>query len=289
MMVRSLPRALAFSAVLALAVSGAPILTPTPASAETAADPDSVVATVNGKDITFSALQEMRASQPQLSQVPLSMVYETLVKHLVESQLIVDKAKADGYADDPDVAARMEAMRDNIIRSIFLTRLVEEAATDEALEKKYEAYKAAHPPEEEVRASHILVETEDEAKAVIEELKNGADFAALAKEKSTGPSGPHGGDLGYFKRQGQMVEPFAEAAFNLEAGAFTTTPVQTQFGWHIIKVTDRRMAEPASLDELRNQFVTEIAEDRIEGLIKDLRENADIVTTPMKDVLPNAE
>jgi len=234
-------------------------------------------------------VQEMQARQPQLSQVPLTMVYETLVNHLVESQLIVDRAKSEGFADHPDVLQRLDDMRDTVVRTVYLTNLVEGAATDEALEERYEAYKAAHPPEEEVRASHILVDTEDAASALIQKLEDGSDFAELAKAESTGPSGPNGGDLGYFKRQGQMVEPFAEAAFALEAGAFTADPVQTQFGWHIIKVTDRRMGEHPALDELRNQFVTEIAEARIEALIENLRKDADIVTKPVDEVLPSAE
>lgn len=288
-MVRTTPRALALSAVLALALSGVPALAPNLASAQTAVDPESVVATVNGKDITLGAVQEMQARQPQLSQVPLAMVYETLVNHLVESQLIVDRAKAEGFTDHPDVLKRLEEMRDTVVRTVYLTTIVEDAATDEALEERYEAYKEAHPPEEEVRASHILVETEAAARALIENLKDGADFADLAKAESTGPSGPNGGDLGYFKRRGQMVEPFAEAAFDLEAGAFTADPVETQFGWHIIKVTDRRMGEHPDMETLRNQFLTEIAEARIEALIQDLRKDADIVTRPVNEVLPGAE
>ncbi|MBB4268138.1 foldase protein PrsA [Roseospira visakhapatnamensis] len=288
-MVRTTPRALAFSAVFALALSGGLGMFPGQASAQATADPESVVATVNGKDITLKAVQDMQARQPQLAQAPLPMVYETLVKHLVESQLIVDRAKAEGFADHPDVLTRLETMRDSVVRTVYLTKVVEDAATDEALEERYEAYKAAHPPEEEVRASHILVESEEDAVALIQKLEDGADFAELAKAESTGPSGPNGGDLGYFKRQGQMVEPFAEAAFALEAGAFTADPVQTQFGWHIIKVTDRRMGEHPSLDELRNQFVTEIAEARIESLLEELRGEADIVTKPVDEVLPSAK
>jgi len=285
-MVRTSPRLLAASAVIALALGGSALLAPGAALAQDGPDPDSVVATVNGKDLTLADVQEMRARQPQLSQVPLGMVYDTLVNHLVESQLIIDRAKAEGYNDNPDVLAQLEKARDSIVRSVYLTHLVEEAATDEALEERYEEYKETHPPEEEVHAAHILVETEEKARELIEQLKEGADFTELAKAESTGPSGPNGGDLGYFRRHGQMVEPFAEAAFDLEAGAFTTEPVQTQFGWHIIKVTDRRMSEPATLDELRNEFVTQIAEQRIEALIEDLRRDADIVTTPMEDVLP---
>ncbi|MBB4286545.1 peptidylprolyl isomerase [Roseospira goensis] len=284
-MVRTAPRALALAAGLSLAVLASPSLAP----AQQQIDPDTVVATVNGHDITMAELQAVRARDPQLSQVPLAMLYDSLVNHLVEGRLIVDKAKTEGYADHPDVAERLNAVRDEIIRSVYLTNVVEEAASEEALQARYEAYKAENPPQEEVKASHILVDTEEEARALIGQLEDGADFAELAKAESTGPSAPNGGDLGYFKREGQMVEPFAKAAFDLEAGAYTTEPVKTQFGWHVIKVTDRRTAEPASLDEVRNQLTTEIAQETIAGLVEDLRGEADIKTTPIEDIAPQAE
>ncbi|KAA5603983.1 peptidylprolyl isomerase [Roseospira marina] len=217
------------------------------------------------------------------------MLYDSLVNHLVEGQLIADKAKAEGFGDNPEVAERLNAVRDEIIRSVYLTHVVEDAATDEALEAKYEEYKAANPPQEEVKASHILVESEEKARDLIAQLEDGADFAELAKAESTGPSAPNGGDLGYFQRDGQMVEPFAKAAFDLEAGAYTKEPVQTQFGWHIIKVTDRRMSEPPSLDDVRNELTTEIAQDRIAALVEDLRDGAEIETTPLDEIVPKTE
>jgi len=285
-MVRSAPRALAFAAGLTLAATFGTVA---PAMAQQGVDPATVVATVNGHDITLADVEAIRTRDPQLGQVPLAMLYDSLVNHLVEGQLIVDKAKAEGFSDNPDVAERLNAVRDEIIRSVFLTKLVEEAATDEALEAKYEDYKAANPPQEEVKASHILVETEEKARELIAKLEDGADFAELAKAESTGPSAPNGGDLGYFQREGQMVEPFAKAAFELDAGAYTKEPVQTQFGWHVIMVTDRRMAEPPTLDSLRNQLTSEIAQDSIGTLVEELRESADIETTPLDDIVPKSE
>lgn len=276
------PRALAFAAGLTLAAAA-----PLPAAAQQVElDPDAVIATVNGEAITLAELEALRARDPQLQQVPLAMMFDQLVSHLVESRLIVDKAKAEGYADKEEVQERLDAVRDQIIRSVYLTAFVEQAATEEVIAEKYEAFKEANPPEEEVKASHILVETEEEARALIEQLEGGADFAELAKSESTGPSAPNGGDLGYFKREGQMVEPFAAAAFELEAGAFTTEPVETQFGWHVITVTDRRMAEPPPLDEVRNQLTTEIAQEAISAMVEDLREGAEIETKSLEDLVP---
>jgi peptidyl-prolyl cis-trans isomerase C len=284
-MARSFSRALAFAAGVSLAALAAPAF----AQSGPEIDPNTVVARVNGFEITMEQVERMRARDPQLMQVPLPMLYESILNHLIEGQLIAEKAKAEGFADHPDVAERLNAVRDEIIRSVYLTRMVEDAATEEAIQARYEAFKAEHPPEEEVKASHILVETEEEARALIEQLEDGADFAELAKAESTGPSAPNGGDLGYFRRNGQMVEPFAAAAFDLEAGAFTTEPVQTQFGWHVITVTDRRMAEQPSLEQVRNQLTTEIAQDTIESLVEDLRAEAEIETTPIEDVVPKAE
>lgn len=282
---RPAPRALVLVAGLALALIGGPA----PGLAQQTVDPDTVVATVNGQDLTMADLQRLRARDPQLSQVPLSMMYESLVNHLVESRLITEHAKAEGYADNPEVAERLNAVRDDIIRSVYLTNKVEEAASDEELQARYEAFKEANPPEEEVRASHILVETEEKARALIDQLKDGGDFAELAKTESTGPSAPKGGDLGYFKRDGQMVEPFAKAAFDLEAGAYTTDPVETQFGWHVIKVTDRRMAEPPPLEEVRNQLTSEIAQEAIQEMLESLRADATVEIKPVEEVIPQAE
>ncbi len=285
-MVSTTSRALAFAAGLSLAVAG---VTSVAQAQQPEIAPDTVVATVNGEDLTMAEVERLRARDPQLQQVPMAMLFDTLVGHLVEGRLIIEKAKDEGFADDAKVQERLDAVRDEIIRSVYLTRMVEEAANEEAIAEKYEAFKEANPPEEEVRASHILVETEEEARALISQLEEGAEFAELAKAESTGPSAPKGGDLGYFKREGQMVEPFAKAAFDLEAGAHTTEPVKTQFGWHVIKVTDRRMGEPPALDEVRNQLTTQIAEEAIAAMIEDLRQGAEIKTKSFKDLVPTAE
>ena len=126
-----------------------------------------------------------------------------------------------------------------------------------------------------VRARHILVETEDEAKAIIAELDKGADFETLAKEKSTGPSGPAGGDLGYFSR-GRMVPEFEEAAFALDVGAYTEEPVQTQFGWHVIQLNETRIKEAPTLEEVRDELRAKVEQDVVKAHIDGLVENANV-------------
>ncbi|NJO38685.1 MAG: hypothetical protein HC871_15110, partial [Rhizobiales bacterium] len=126
---------------------------------------------------------------------------------------------------------------------------------------------------EEVRARHILLASEDDAKAVIAELEGGADFSELAKEKSTGPSGPQGGDLGYFKK-GQMVPEFGDAAFAMDVGSTSAAPVKTQFGFHVIKVEDKRKVEP-SFEETEPQIRQEVARAIVTALVEDLRGRRD--------------
>ena len=126
-----------------------------------------------------------------------------------------------------------------------------------------------------MRARHILVKSEDEAKAVIKELDGGADFAKLASEKSIGPSKAQGGDLDYFGR-GQMVKEFEDAAFGLEAGAYTETPVRTQFGWHVIKVEDKRKSEPPTFEEAESALGQEMSQEIAEALMRELTEKATI-------------
>ena len=147
--------------------------------------------------------------------------------------------------------------------------------TDEGLQATYQDYLAANPPAEELHARHILVETEEAAREVIALLDGGADFIGLAKERSTGPSGPKGGDLGYFTAD-QMVPEFSQAAAALEPGLHTAEPTQTQFGWHVIKLDDRRTAAPAAFEEVEPQLRQQLARESVAAIFKDLRAGIEI-------------
>jgi peptidyl-prolyl cis-trans isomerase C len=140
---------------------------------------------------------------------------------------------------------------------------------------RYDKEVAATAPENEVRARHILLETEEEAKAVIAELDGGADFEALAKEKSTGPTGPNGGDLGYFTR-GRMVPEFEEAAYALDVGGYTKQPVQTQFGWHVIKLEDKRQVQPPAFADVEGQIPFRLHARALFRTPQQLREEAEV-------------
>jgi peptidyl-prolyl cis-trans isomerase C len=151
--------------------------------------------------------------------------------------------------------------------------------TEERLRAAYETYKENNPPQQQVKASHILVEEKELAQDLIKQLDEGAEFAELASEHSTGPSGKQGGDLGFFG-EGEMVKPFSEAAFQLEVGEVVDEPVETQFGWHVIKVTDKRTQEPNSFEEMEDQLRQQVRQEAVQSIIADLREGAEVETYP---------
>lgn len=239
---------------------------------------DTVIATVNGSDITMAQMALAIEGLPQqYRQAPLQMLYDPLLRQLVERRLLAQAAERDGMADNPEVKERLAAARERVLQESYLRQRINDAVTEEALRARYDA--GAAGGEEEVRARHILSETREDAESVIAELNQGADFAALAAERSTGPSKTQGGDLGFFKK-GQMVPEFADAAFALGVGE-VSGPVQTQFGWHVIKLEERREApRPSfeeSIDQLREEVVTELVGETLAGL----SEGAEIKTFNM--------
>lgn len=257
------------AAIVALAV---PV-----AQAQTDDAEDQVVATVNGSEILMSDVMEAMTALPQqYQQFPPEMLIGILADQLATGRLIEQQALDEGLADDPEVQDLVERARLGIIQEVWLSREIDARATDDRLAASYDAFLEQNPAYEEVSARHILVETEEDAAAAIERLEAGEDFATLATELSIGPSSTNGGDLGYFQI-GQMVEPFGEVAFGLENGEFTTEPVETQFGWHVIITEDHRTVEPLAFDEVRPQLVDQIAGEIAQEVAAELREGADIV------------
>lgn len=248
------------------------------AQAESAnAKGDPVVAVVNGTEIHRSELiQAQQGLPPQYRSSPLEMIFPALVERLIDARLVTLEARKGNLQDDEDVRKRMAWLEDQVIQEAYLRRYVAGVATEGLLRQRYDEFLKLNPPREEVHARHILLETEADAKAVVEEIRGGADFVQLATEKSTGPSAGQGGDLGYFAR-GDMVAEFSEAAFSLEPGATTEEPVQTQFGWHVIKVEDRRLQDPPTFEETRESLMAEISQEAVGDLVEKLRVGAAIV------------
>ncbi len=273
------------AAILAAAVLGAISLALPASAAETPSAPaaagqpaagDPVVATVNGVAIHRSDVETARKDLPQQYQsFPFEVVYPALLERLIDGKLLVSAGRAEGLANDAEVKERLARLEDQVIQSVYLTRAIKAKLSDDVLKKRYEEYVKQNPPEPEVHARHILVKSEDEAKEIIKELKGGADFAELAKKKSTGPSAAQGGDLGFIKR-GDVVPEFADAALALKPGQFTEVPVKTQFGWHVIKVEEVRQSSPPAFAEAKEDIEREASRDMITEVVNGLREKAKI-------------
>ncbi len=268
------PLAACLTAAAIIAVSSFPAQSQSQAAAKAPVD-DQVVAVVNGSEILFRDVRLAYENLPQQYRgMPIDQIYQPLVQQLTERRLVLQAAEAANLADDPVIASQIKQARNRILEQALVSRKINEAASEETLRAQYEAEKGNQKGPDEVRASHILVETREEAEAIIAELNKGGDFVALAKARSKGPSGAKGGDLGYFTKD-KMVPPFANAAFALKVGD-VSEPVQTQFGWHVIKVFDRRQGEGPTFAKRAPELRQAIAQTVVAKLLAELSKGAKI-------------
>ncbi len=246
-----------------------------------AKDADPVVATVDGQKIRLNDVKTAHALLPgQYRSVPLDRIYAVLLDRVIEAKLLSLAGRKKNLQNAPDVKRRLREMEDRLIQNAYLAKQVDPKITEAALKKRYQAFVKTLKDNDEVRARHILVRTKKEAEAIIKALAGGADFAKLAAEKSTGPSGKRGGDLGYFGR-GDMVKEFVAAAFELKKGETTKTPVKTQFGWHVIRVEDRRKKKPPTFASMKNKLRDRMSQELVGKLVASLRKAAKIKTFKM--------
>jgi len=270
-------RSLAFAAIgallLALPVVSACSKNPSSEAPTTGSGP--VIARVNGVDIRESDLAlaeedlgaEVQAASPDAKR-------EHLIAYLADMIMVAQAADKKKLADNPDFQRRLAFMRTKLLMGFELQEEAKAALSDEALHQTYDDAVRSMGGQEEVRARHILVDSEDEAKAVLDQLKAGGDFATLAKDKSKDPGAAAGGDLGYFTKE-QMVPEFAEVAFKMYPGQ-VSNPVKTQFGWHIIKVEDKRTRKPPEFERVKDQIETYLARKAQSDFIAKLRQTAKI-------------
>ena len=263
----------------AAAPSGAPpppASGPAPALPGSVVAPDPVVAKVNGVAIHQSDLRAAAQAMPDNARgVPPQMLYPMLLEQAVDGQVLLIAAKKAGLEKDPVVARQMNDASDRALQTAMLGREIGPKLTDEALRARYERDIANKPGEDEVHAHHILVADEAEAKKIIAELKKGGDFAALAKKNSTDPGGAQGGDLGFF-RKSEMVPEFADAAFAMKPGDISSVPVHTQFGWHVIKLDERRTAPPATFEASRDELRQKIIQEAVSEVIARAKQGVSI-------------
>ncbi len=223
---------------------------------------------VNIDPVVFNMYLESRIQQPAAQATPEQI--QAVQEELTDLYLLSSQPRATELKESPRIKAQIElqtrAMLAQAVASDFITR---NQATDEELQAAYDARLSASPPIE-YKARHILVETQGAAVEIIAQLEGGANFADLAKEKSTGPTGPAGGDLGWFPPD-RMVPAFSQAVQALDDGTFTTAPVQTQFGWHVILREDSREATPAPFESLRGELKQQVEGQKLQDYLKSLR------------------
>ena len=259
------------SAALAMALA-------LPASAETGAD--AVIATVNGVDITMGHMIVVRSGLPeQYRQLPDDLLFPGILDQLIQQSILAQVA-----GDDLPLRVRLaiENEQRSLMAAEHMDSVLADAVTEDAVKAAYDKTYAGAAPEREFDASHILVETEEEAKALVTTLEGGADFAELAKEKSTGPSGPRGGALGWFG-PGMMVPEFETAVVDMEIGAISM-PIETQFGWHVIKLNDARSKEAPKMEEVREELEQQVRMEVVDAYIFKLTESATISRKTIADV-----
>ena len=236
---------------------------------------DKVLAKVNGAEIRQSdvALAEEELG-PSLAQMDPATKEENVLAFLIDMKIVAKAAEDKKVADNDDFKKRMAFTRNRLLMDSLLASEGKAATTDDAMKKVYEDAAKQISGEQEVHARHILVETEDEAKAIKAELDKGADFAELAKKKSKDPGASDGGDLGFFTKD-QMVPEFSTVAFSLEPGKISD-PVKTQFGWHIIKVEEKRNRKPPEFDQVKGQIETYVTRKAQADYVAKLRDSAKI-------------
>lgn len=253
-----------------------------------AAADDVVVARVNGVDIKQSDL-DFAASEvgPRLSNYSPIDRKRVLLQYVIENELMAEAGQNDGLDKTPTFPAREKYHDRRALRDAFFDVDITNAVTEDAAKKIYDEKIATMKPQQEIHARHILVATEDEAKKVVERLKNGEDFATVAKEVSK-DAGAEGGDLGFFTR-GQMLKPFEDAAFALDVGQISA-PVQTQFGWHIIKVEEKRDQPLPTFDQVKGTIMGQLVQQKAQEVVGGLRDKAkiDVVDPELKKAMDAA-
>ena len=263
-----------------LSASAFALMLALPVQAQDTLTADSVVATVNGTEITLGHMLMVRASLPeQYQQLPDDVLWDGIMDQIVQQTVL---SQQDSGEETRRIQLALENERRALMAAQVIEGIVDSAVTDAAVQEIYDQTYLQADQAEEYNASHILVETEEEAAAIVEELNGGADFAEVARAKSTGPSGPNGGELGWFAA-GMMVPEFQAAVEELEVGAISG-PVQTQFGWHVIILNEKRAQEAPTLDAVRAEIEGQLSQQAVSQKIDELTNAADVTRTAKEEV-----
>lgn len=230
-----------------------------------------VAAKVNGEIIYVNDLKQSYADHPQIqNKVPFEEFYAKTLDVFVNSKLVYQAAEKAKIEDTPEYQRQLVTAKEDLARKLYLEKQVEEKATDAEVQKLYDEYKAKFESQKEIKAKHILVDSESKANEVISKLKKGEDFVKLANEYSKDQV-----ELGYFTKD-MMVPEFSNAAFSMDKGEFSKSPVKTEFGYHVILVEDIRASKPLELKEIEPQLKNMVTQKVIAGIFEDLRNNAKV-------------
>lgn len=264
----------ALSSLPLAAQETAPAAQPAAPAAPAAApvDPNAIVATVNGQDVTEADISLAESDLgAQFGRLPPEQRRAAALSSIIEIRLMAAQAVEKGLDKDADFQRRMAFLDQRALHGELVEKEVAGKVTDDEIRARYDKEIAAQKPVNEVHARHILVKTKEEADAIIKKLEGGEDFQKLANENTTDPSGKtSGGDLGFFG-PGQMVPEFEKAALALEVGAYSKEPVQTQFGWHVIKVEDKRSQQPPAFDAVKEEVKSLVIREKYIDLVKQIR------------------
>ncbi len=237
---------------------------------------DPIIATVNSRPIRLSDVQNAAQELPaQLQQLPAQQLFPIIVNQLIDRQALLVAAKAEKLQNNPAIAASMQEAADERLENAYLQQQVGPKVSNAAILATYKKEYAGKPGPQQVEARHILVKTKAQAEDIINQLNHGASFATLAQKYSIDPGAANGGELGWFS-QNQMVPAFSNAAFALKPGQYTKTPVQTQFGWHVILCEGKRTAPPPSLDDVKSQISQELADNAIKATLAGARSKVSV-------------
>lgn len=272
--------ALAQAAAPAVPAEPAPAEAPDPAAeAAEALDPaaDPIVALVDGEEIRASEIVLFfQTLNPELRQIPIAALYDQLLTGAIDRFLAARRGRAEGMFENPDIMEKTRIFVDQLVEDALLREAVDAAITEDGLAVEYAKIVEEAAAIEEVRISHILVETQEEGFDIIGLIQEGADFAQMARERSLGPSNVDGGDLDY-RQSGELIPDFEVAAFALGIGQMTPEPVQTEFGWHVILVTDRRPGAAPLFQEVLGYMEDQLSRQATDNFYEGLSEGVDIV------------
>jgi peptidyl-prolyl cis-trans isomerase C len=238
-----------------------------------------LLARVNGKEIRWADIEKSARGLPEEYSSQLESIFPALLQRLIDVQLLVWAAREQGLAEDGEIRRQVADYEDRLLSDTLIRRQVAGRVSEDMLRAHYDAHIASLAARSEVRARHILLDSEARAREVIVALDRGGDFAELARERSLGPTAEQGGDLDYFTRD-NMIPSFAAAAFALEVGQYSRDPVQTEFGWHVIKVEDRRAEGVASFGEMKAELREAAIRELLDELLRELRGRAEIELYP---------